>query len=586
AKDPLSRLLYLDTKTYMTADVLAKVDRMSMAASLEVRAPILDHEFVEWVTGLPARWKYRNGTRKYILKKLAERVGIPRELLDRRKQGFALPLVHWMRQDMKDELHEILLDPRSLQRGYFDPQAVRAIVEEHVSGKRNRAGILWQMLVFELWHRNFLERIPGAVQPRTWDVVTTAPAIPQSSSPDAAESRAAYRTVLPGKKPRPLQVAIVAPSLRKVGGQAVQANLLLRNWENDSSVEAKLVPIDPEFPASLGWTDRVPFLRTVVRAPLYWAQLWRELGGVDVAHIFSASYSSFWLAPVPAWIVARLRGKRTIVNYHSGEAQDHLSCSWLARDMLRRMGQKVVPSAYLRDVFREFGINAEVIPNLVDMEQIWYRERSQVRPILICTRGCEPYYAVDDVVRAFGVVQKIYPRAQLILVGGGSGEAAVRVLVGELRLNHVEFAGRVSREQIGTYYDRADIFINASILDNMPVSVLEAFEAGIPVASTAPDGIRYLVEHGRTGLLSPPRDWRQLGENVLRLLRDPVLARTIAATARDQVRDYRWETVREQWLHLYCSVARRTVASHSVGRGEREDQENAVARKSVTVEVK
>jgi asparagine synthase (glutamine-hydrolysing) len=578
AKDPLSRLLYLDTKTYMTADVLAKVDRMSMAASLEVRAPILDHEFVEWVAGLPAGWKYRNGTKKYLLKKLAERLGIPREVLDRRKQGFAMPLVHWMRQEMKDELREILLDPRSLQRGYFKPNAVRAVVEEHISGKRNHPGVLWQMLVFELWHRNFLERMPVAVEPRAWDAATeaTAGAIRQTRESGAAQADAARQVVSPGKEQACVRVAMVAPSLRKVGGQSVQASLLLREWQNDASVEARFMPIDPEFPAPIRWMERVPFLRTLVRAPIYAVRLWKEMGDVDVAHIFSASYWSFWLAPAPAWAVARLRGKKTIVNYHSGEARDHLSNSTLARALMRRMGRKVVPSAYLQDVFREFGMKAEVIPNIVDVEQIRYRERTEVRPILICTRGCEPYYAVDDVVRAFGLVQAAYPTAQLILVGGGSLEAEVRQLVRELQLQGVEFTGRVSREQIGACYDRADIFINASTVDNMPLSVLEAFEAAISVVSTAPDGIRYLVEHERTGLLSPPRDWRQLGENVLRLLRDPALARTLAGNARQQARGYRWEAVRQQWLHLYRAAV----------RGESHEEGNVVEQKSVAVEVK
>ena len=585
ANDPLGRLLYLDTKTYMTADVLAKVDRMSMAASLEVRAPILDHEFVEFVTGLPAKWKYRGGTKKYILKKLAERVGIPPAVLNRPKQGFALPLVHWMRQDMKDELHQILLDPRALQRGYFNPNAVRAIVEAHISGERNNSGILWQLLVFELWHRNFLERIPGAVECRVWEA-TSENAKVQPAVPDAVQNNVSYHTELPDKKHDCLRVAIVAPSLRKVGGQAVQASLLLRNWRNDAAVRAKFVPIDPEFPTPIRWIERVPLLRTVVRAPLYWAQLWREMGDVDVAHIFSASYWSFWLAPVPAWMIARLRGKKTIVNYRSGEARDHLSRSWMARAMLRRMGDKVVPSAYLKDVFREFGIQADVIPNLVDVQQIRYRERSEVRPILICTRGCEPYYAVDDVVRAFALVQAAYPQAQLILAGGGSGEAAVRELAREMQLNNVEFAGHVSREEIGACYDRSDIFINASILDNMPVSVLEAFAAGLPVVSTAPDGIRYIVAHERTGLLSPPRDWRQLGENVLRLLRERDLAGMLAKNARRQVENYCWETVREQWLHLYRSAVHSSVTRRPEVEVARPDEENAVARKSVTVEVK
>lgn len=157
ARDRLSRLLYLEAKTTLPADMLTKVDRMSMAASLEVRVPLLDHPFVEWVTALPARWKMRGGKGKYILRKLAERVGVPRDVLDRPKQGFALPLVHWMRREMKDELLELLLEPRSLQRGYFNPRALRDLLDEHLRGRRDHSGKIWSLLVFELWHRNFLE---------------------------------------------------------------------------------------------------------------------------------------------------------------------------------------------------------------------------------------------------------------------------------------------------------------------------------------------------------------------------------------------------------------------------------------------
>jgi asparagine synthase (glutamine-hydrolysing) len=154
ATDRLSRLLYLDTKTYLTGDVLAKVDRMSMANSLEVRCPLLDHLFVEWVASLSSRWKLRLGTRKYALRKLAVRLGIPG--IDRPKQGFAMPLKDWWRSELNHML-EILLEPRTLQRGYFNPQAVRNLVEEHQSGRRDRPNDLWLLLIFELWHRNFLE---------------------------------------------------------------------------------------------------------------------------------------------------------------------------------------------------------------------------------------------------------------------------------------------------------------------------------------------------------------------------------------------------------------------------------------------
>ena len=157
ASDQLSRLMYLDTKTYLTGDILAKVDRMSMANSLEMRCPILDHVFVEWVASLPVKYKFRNGTRKFLLKRLAERLGVPSELLHRRKQGFALPLVHWMRNELKDGLVGILLEPRTLQRGYFKQEGVRSLLDEHLRGRRDHSFVLWMLLVFELWHRNFLE---------------------------------------------------------------------------------------------------------------------------------------------------------------------------------------------------------------------------------------------------------------------------------------------------------------------------------------------------------------------------------------------------------------------------------------------
>jgi asparagine synthase (glutamine-hydrolysing) len=155
----------------LNGDILAKVDRMSMATSLEVRVPMLDHQFVEWVTSLPVEWKFRAGARKHILKKLAERVGIPAEVIHRRKQGFQLPLVEWMRDELKARFWNVLLEPRTQQRGYFKPSAVKSLIEEHVQGRRNRSGLLWRMLVLEMWHRNFMESRSN------WGVARTAPSL-------------------------------------------------------------------------------------------------------------------------------------------------------------------------------------------------------------------------------------------------------------------------------------------------------------------------------------------------------------------------------------------------------------------------
>lgn len=157
AKDPVHQLLYVDTKTYLVGDILTKVDRMSMLNSLEVRVPILDHVFVEWVTGLPSAWKLRGNRQKYIFRKLAERVGVPREAIDRQKQGFTLPLTYWMRNELKERLM-ILLEPLTLDRGYFVASGVRKLMDDHIVRDRGNTARIWRLLMFELWHRNFLEK--------------------------------------------------------------------------------------------------------------------------------------------------------------------------------------------------------------------------------------------------------------------------------------------------------------------------------------------------------------------------------------------------------------------------------------------
>lgn len=157
APDNLGRIQYVDMKTYLVEDILTKVDRMSMATSLETRAPILDHLLVEWASTLTAEWKLRGHHQKYILRKLAERVGVPREVLYRPKRGFAVPLVHWMRNELKELVLDVLREKRTHERGYFDQSGVERLLIEHFSTRRDHSDSIWRLLMFELWHRNFLE---------------------------------------------------------------------------------------------------------------------------------------------------------------------------------------------------------------------------------------------------------------------------------------------------------------------------------------------------------------------------------------------------------------------------------------------
>jgi glycosyltransferase involved in cell wall biosynthesis len=249
-----------------------------------------------------------------------------------------------------------------------------------------------------------------------------------------------------------------------------------------------------------------------------------------------------------------MRGKKTLINYRSGECRDHLQKSAIARRVLKGTDRIVVPSGYLVDVMREFGLEAQIVPNIVDLSQFRYRLRSPLRPHLVCTRGFHPYYGVDVVVQAFSEVQKSYPKARLDLVGGGGLEGKIRDLVRQLNLSGVNFLGVAQHKDIARFYDEADIFVNASNLDNMPVSVLEAFASGTPVVTTAPESMRYIVDHGRTGLLSEPGNSVALAQNILRVLRDPDLAASLAQNAFAESSRYSWKSVHDQWLSVYSEL--------------------------------
>jgi asparagine synthase (glutamine-hydrolysing) len=157
--DPVSRYQYLDTLQYLPADILTKVDRMSMANSLEVRSPLLDPTVVEYMATLPVTLKLRGHVSKYILRKLGGRL-LPSSVLTKRKQGFAIPAEHWFQKELRTFAEDVLLDPRTLARGYFRPQTVRRLLQQHAAGQRDYSTWIWCLMVLEMWFRLFLDDHP------------------------------------------------------------------------------------------------------------------------------------------------------------------------------------------------------------------------------------------------------------------------------------------------------------------------------------------------------------------------------------------------------------------------------------------
>ncbi len=161
SSDPLDRALYVDVNTYMVDDILTKVDRMSMAVSLEAREPLLDHRLLEFAASIPTSLKLRNGRSKYLLRKVLDR-RVPRSILERGKRGFDAPIGEWLRGPLAPMADALLDDGRLRDRGIFNQREVSRLLSEHREGRADHRHRLWQLIMLELWFRQFVDRAPAA----------------------------------------------------------------------------------------------------------------------------------------------------------------------------------------------------------------------------------------------------------------------------------------------------------------------------------------------------------------------------------------------------------------------------------------
>ena len=354
----------------------------------------------------------------------------------------------------------------------------------------------------------------------------------------------------------PLRILIVAPSFDILGGQTVQAARLVERLRKEPGIEVGFLPINPRLPGVLRKIQAIKYVRTLVTSLAYVASLITKVRHYDIIHIFSASYFSFILAPTPAILIGKLYGKRLLLNYHSGEAEDHLQ-RWrrTAIPTIKMVDEVIVPSAYLVRIFAQFGLQAKPIYNLIETEKFCFRERRPLRPIFLSNRNFEIHYGIDRVLRAFHIIQERFRDARLIVAGDGPQRSALQQLAKELNLKNVEFMGRVDHDKVAELYNSADIWLNGSEIDNQPLSVLEAFACGLAIVTTDAGGIPDMVTHGSTALMVARGDYEAMANAATRLLDQQDFAEKMIAAGREECRKYLWKTVRDEWLSVYGRLA-------------------------------
>lgn len=340
-----------------------------------------------------------------------------------------------------------------------------------------------------------------------------------------------------------------------MANQTLQLADLLRG----EGAEVELIQVNSSYRPR--WIGRFKGIRAAFRLLPYLVHLWFSAGRVQLFHVMANSGWSWHLFAVPAIWIASIRRKPVVINYRGGEAETFFNKAffWI-KPSLSRVNAIIVPSGFLVAVFEQHGFPTNIVPNIVNLTRFRIEERpasllTPDSPHIIVTRNLEPIYDNATALRAFVFIKRAFPKAKLTVAGSGPEREALEELAGMLDVaDAVTFTGRVDNEGMGAIYRSADVMINPSLADNMPISILEALASGVPVVSTNVGGIPYLVEHEKTALLVPPRDPKAMADAVLLLLQDPVKAIQFRLAGGESVQCYAWPHVRDRLFHAYERV--------------------------------
>ena len=273
----------------------------------------------------------------------------------------------------------------------------------------------------------------------------------------------------------------------------------------------------------------------------------------DILHIHACSY--FGMVPAVMGIVAgKLWRKRIIITYHGGEAAEYFAKHIkFVRRWLCRADQVVVLSGFLKEVFDQYAIPCVVIPNIVILQPQEVRDR-ELGPRFISIRHLEQLYNIPCILEAYKQVLVCYPNASLDILGQGPMREQLEQYVAENHLTGVRFLGQVPNNKIYDCFANANIMLSSPKADNMPVSLLEAMNAGLLVISSRVGGVPYMIEHGKTGLLFESGNADALAQEMLWALGHPDKVSQIIMQAQDDVQKYTWENVKENILNLYEQI--------------------------------
>lgn len=353
-----------------------------------------------------------------------------------------------------------------------------------------------------------------------------------------------------------LRLGLVGPMPPPPGGMANQTRQLARLLTSEGVIVHLVRSNEPYRPA---WVGHIRGARALARLLAYRRTLALMSREVEAVHIMANSGWAWFLFAAPAIRAAAARSVPVIVNYRGGLAREFLKRS--ARRVLpalRSASAVVVPSAFLRDVFAQYGIAVRIIPNIVDTNV--FRPAAPARSAgcqIVVVRNLEAIYGLDTAIRAAAILRSSFPDLIVSIAGSGPERAALEGLSAQLGVSGaIRFTGRLEVEEVAALYRGADVALNPSRVDNAPNALLEAAASGVPIVSTDVGGVPHLVRHGHSAWLVPVDNPEAMAQGVARVLRDTALRERLRVNGAALAAACSWPAVGHQWLELYGSLAR------------------------------
>lgn len=353
-------------------------------------------------------------------------------------------------------------------------------------------------------------------------------------------------------------IVLVGPRAPPSGGMANQTRQLARLLAEGGCAVTLVQTNTPYRPALIG---RIPFVRALFRLLPYVWRLWIAARRAELVHVMANSGWAWHLFAAPAIWIARLRRVPAIVNYRGGDADAFLARQFrVVRPTLARAAAVAVPSGFLGGVFAKYGVATCIVPNIVNLDAFRPAEVPPVKPHLLVARNLEQVYDVATAIRAFAIVIARDGDVHLTVAGSGPEREALERLAQELGVaSKVRFTGQLDNTELPRLYATASVLVNPSRVDNLPISLLEALAAGVPIVSTDVGGIPYVVKHETTALLVPPGKPAAMADAILRLLGDRALAQRLRAAGIDVAQGYAWPIVRGELFAVYARALASTL---------------------------